>query len=72
MTLDEYLAQPGMTATQLAQAANSSSASISRILYGEMQPSADTMRAIVEATGGRVTADDLLFGKPRAKPERAA
>jgi transcriptional regulator with XRE-family HTH domain len=72
MTLDEYLALPGNTAAQLAAAAKTSGATITRLLYGEAQPSADMIRAIVEATGGDVTADDLLFGAPRPKPEKAA
>lgn len=72
MTLDQYLAQDGKTAAQLAVAANTSAPTITRLLYGEQNPSADLIRAIVRATQGEVTADDLLFGKPRAKPERAA
>lgn len=72
MTLDQYLSLPGNTASQLAIAAGTSGATITRLLYGEAQPSTDMIRAIVEATGGRVTADDLVFGTPRPKPERAA
>jgi plasmid maintenance system antidote protein VapI len=72
MTLDEYLSPDHMTATALAIAANTTTASITRVLYGEQQPSADMIRAIVEATKGAVTADDLIFGKPRPKPVKAA
>lgn len=72
MTLDEYLSLPGKTAAQLATAANTSGATITRLLYGDAQPSAEMIRAIIEASGGQVTADDLLFGQPRAKPEKAA
>jgi transcriptional regulator with XRE-family HTH domain len=72
MTLDKYLSLPGKTAAQLAADANTTGATITRLLYGEAQPSADMIRAIVEATSGQVTADDLLFGAPRVKPERAA
>jgi transcriptional regulator with XRE-family HTH domain len=72
MTLDEYLNRPGNTAAALAEKARTSAPTISRILYGEQKPSSDMIRAIVEATNGSVTADDLVFGAPRAKPERAA
>lgn len=71
MTLDKYL-QGGNTATALAEAAKTTVASITRILYGEQKPSAEMIRAIVGATNGAVTADDLVFGAPRAKPEKAA
>ncbi len=74
MTLDEYLSQPGKTAAQLAADANTTGATITRILYGDAQPSADMIRAIVEATEGAVSADDLIFGAPRprvSKPEVA-
>lgn len=72
MTLDDYLSLPGKTAAQLATDAKTTGATITRLLYGEAQPSADMIRAIVEATGGQITADDLLFGPTRPKPERAA
>lgn len=72
MTLDQYLTPDEKTATALAAAANTTTVSITRILYGEQQPSAEMIRAIVKATGGAVTADDLIFGAPRPKPVRAA
>ncbi len=72
MTLDEYLNRPGNTATKLAAKARTTAPTISRILYGEQKPSSDMIRAIVEATNGSVTADDLVFGAPRPKPDRAA
>ncbi len=72
MTLDDYLRIEGKTAAELAGSANTTGATISRILYGEQQPSAEMIRAIVEATKGAVTAHDLVFGSPRAKPEKAA
>ncbi len=73
MTLDAYLSQDGMTAAALAKLAGTSGASINRILYGEQKPSADMIRAIVTATKGKVSADDLVFGMPREKqPKQAA
>lgn len=72
MTLDQYLSLPGKTASQLASDANTTGATITRILYGDAKPSADMIKAIVEATSNQVTADDLVFGATRPKPERAA
>lgn len=72
MTLDEYLRDPGNTAAKLAEDAGTTGATITRLLYGDAQPSSEMIRAIVKATGGKITADDLLFGEPRAKAERAA
>jgi transcriptional regulator with XRE-family HTH domain len=72
MTLDQYLSLPGKTASDLASGANTTGATITRILYGDAKPSADMIRAIVEATQGFVTADDLVFGAPRPKREKAA
>jgi hypothetical protein len=72
MTLDEYLSIPGKTASDLASAANTTGATITRLLYGDAQPSAEMIRAIVDATGGQITAHDLIFGAPRPKPEKAA
>lgn len=72
MTLDEYLRMPANTASQLAEAAGTTGATITRILYGDAKPSAEMIRAIVTATGGQITAHDLVFGSPRQKPERAA
>lgn len=72
MTLDDYLSLPGKTAAQLATDAKTTGATITRLLYGDAKPSTDMIRAIVEATGGQVTADDLIFGATRPKPDRAA
>jgi transcriptional regulator with XRE-family HTH domain len=72
MTLDEYLRSPANTASKLAEDAGTTGATITRILYGDAQPSAEMVRAIVEATGGQVTAHDLIFGQPREKKGEAA
>lgn len=67
MTLDAYLSLDGNTAAALAERAGTTGASINRILYGDQKPSTDMIKRIVEATGGAVTADDLVFGAPRTK-----
>lgn len=68
MTLDDYLSRDGHTAVDLASKAGTSVASINRILHGEQRPSFEMIRAIVLATNGSVTADDMIFGKPRTRP----
>lgn len=60
MTLDDYIAAGRDTLSGIARKANTSGASITRIKQGTQQPSADMIRAIVAATGGEVTANDLL------------
>lgn len=72
MTLDQYLALDGNNATKLAADAFTTSASITRLLYGEQKPSADMVKALVEASKGKLTAHDLIFGDPRKKPEKAS
>lgn len=62
MTLDDYLSQTGQTAAALAQRAGTTGASIARLRRGKQRPSAAMIRAIVEATGGAVSAGDLVFG----------
>ncbi len=72
MTLDDYLERPGNTEADLAAKAGTSAVSINRLRHGEQQPSADMIRAIVAATNGSVTADDLIFGAPRQRKAKAA
>lgn len=71
MTLDDYLSQDGNTASALAERAGTSGASITRILYGDQKPSLEMIKSIVAATGGQVSADDLIFGAPRKRPTPA-
>lgn len=66
MTLDEFLSQPGVQATDIAAAAQISEASLSRIRRGEQNISRDTIRALVAACGGAVTAEELVFGSIHA------
>jgi predicted transcriptional regulator len=72
MTLDQYLSLPGKTATELAAAAETSAPTITRLLYGDAQPSTEMIKAIVKATEGQITAHDLVFGAPRSRSEKAA
>lgn len=63
MTLDQYLGLPGSpTASEFGARCNPSisGASISRIRRGEQNITRETMIAIIEASGGHVTAESLV------------
>jgi transcriptional regulator with XRE-family HTH domain len=72
MTLDQYLTANDISINAFAETCGTSGASMNRIVHGEQKPSVDMIRAIVGATDGAVTADDLIFGEPRPRKERAA
>jgi transcriptional regulator with XRE-family HTH domain len=72
MTLDQYLSLDGNTAAALATRAGTTAASITRLLYGDQQPSADMVRSLVRATEGALTAEGLIFGAPRKRPTPSA
>lgn len=61
MSLDEFLRSDATSAKALAAALGISEASLSRIRRGEQNITRETIRAIVEATGGAVTAEELVF-----------
>lgn len=60
MKLSDYLAQPGVTASALAEKCEVSPSTITRTAKGEMLPSLTLIRLIIEHTGGAVTAVDLV------------
>ena len=69
MTLDQYLNLPGSpNADEFGRRCDPplSGASISRIRKGEQNITVDTMRAIILASGGQVTAEGLLVRKAAA------
>ena len=69
MTLDQYLSlADAPTATQFGMRCDPqlTAASISRIRRGDQNITRDTMRGIIEASGGLVTADDLVRQKRAA------
>lgn len=61
--LAQYLQATGTTLAEFAARTGLTGASVSRIAAGKQWPSAATMRAIVEATDGAVTAEALLEAK---------
>ena len=60
MKLAAYLEAEGLTATEFAGRVGRSIATISRIARGLHAPDWPTMRAIAEATGGRVMPNDFV------------
>lgn len=61
MTLDQYLRSPGSpTAAEFGAKVGLTEASISRIRKGQQNITRDSMLAIIEASGGKVTADALI------------
>lgn len=68
MTLDQFLSLPGsLTAAEFGERCNPplSGPSISRIRRGEQNITRDTIRSIINASGGLVTAEGLV-GKAAA------
>lgn len=68
MTLDQYLSLPGSpSAAEFGEKCEPklSAVSIWRIRKGEQNMTRDTMRSIIEASGGIVTADGLLKAAPK-------
>ena len=53
-TLNDYLAAERLTYTAFADLIGRSVATVSRIARGEQMPDPDTMKAIIQATAGRV------------------
>ena len=62
MDLAAYLAEQRIRPAAFAALINVPASTISRILRGERDPRGATIRKIVEGTGGKVTAGDLLAG----------
>lgn len=60
MTLSDYLAQPGKTATDIARECGVSVSTITRAAAPNGSPSLDLMRKIAAATDGEVTANDFM------------
>lgn len=60
MTLKDYLALEGNTATRLAEATEVSVSTITRAAEGTTIPSRELMGRIFKATGGTVTPNDFF------------
>lgn len=69
MTLDQYLSQPGSpTNAEFGARCDPplSGVSVGRIRKGTQNITVDTMRSIILASGGNVTAEGLLMRKEAA------
>lgn len=60
MTLKDYLAQPGNTATKLAGEVGVSVSTITRAAEGSTMPTRDLLGKIYAETAGAVTPNDFL------------
>jgi len=67
MKLSDYIKLEGNSATALADKAGVAVSSITRAAKGDIYPSADLMRLIIEHTDGQVRPDDFFD-----LPERSA
>jgi transcriptional regulator with XRE-family HTH domain len=70
MTLKDYLALPGHTATKLATETGVSVSTITRAAEGKTIPSRDLMNLIAEKTKGAVMPNDF-FGLAAPKADAA-
>ncbi|WPZ05515.1 hypothetical protein [Pelagerythrobacter marinus] len=67
MTLDQFLKAPNApSAAEFAKSVGVSEVSLWRIRKGEQNCTRDTMRAIIAASGGRVTAESLVHAPGEA------
>ena len=60
MTLKQYISQPGHTAAALAREIGVATSTITRAAHGQVTPSGDLMRKIIETTRGAVTPNDFF------------
>lgn len=67
MTLKEYLDHHKLSLKTFGEQCGVSPATVLRARDGIVLPSRKTMRAIVDATGGRVTVDDLVSADERTR-----
>jgi DNA-binding transcriptional regulator YdaS (Cro superfamily) len=68
MTLAKYLELSGKSPEWLATEIGTTPNSVRRYMNGTKWPRPETIRAIKKATGGAVTADDMLEPSPK-KPQ---
>lgn len=67
-TLDTYLTDQGITNAEFGRRCDASEATISRVRRGKQAPTMALARRIKEASGGAVTADDLMAAAPHPYP----
>ena len=62
MNLGEYLKESGLSLSEFAEKVGVADASMSRYVAGKRVPKTNILRRIVEASGGRVQANDFFTG----------
>lgn len=75
MTLNEYIAQQGITASEFARRLGVSAETVRRYREGERIPRREEMQRIFEVTGGAVAPNDffpLNNGAAQSEPEAGA
>lgn len=72
MNLTEWRKLKGVTLAQFGETVGRSHVSIMRLERGEQWPGAKVIAAIIEATEGAVTADDLHAAYTAAKAAKAS
>lgn len=65
--LSDWLAENGFSQAGFAAHLGISQGYLSELLSGAKSPSMNTARLIKEATGGEITADDLMETKPASR-----
>ena len=71
MDLDSYLREERISGADFAAQLGMSEASLSRIRRGDQNITRETIRSIVEASGGKVTAEALVFHGSGDTPDPA-
>jgi hypothetical protein len=71
MTIDQYLDESGRTAESLAEEAQITPTSLSRIRRDQQNTTRDVMRRIIAASNGMITAEGLISvdGEAHAGPD---
>lgn len=64
--LTHYRRRHNLTLVAFAAVAGTTAGTISRIETGAKDPSASMLRQLIAATGGEVTADDIISFQPAA------
>lgn len=72
MDLAAYLSEQKIKPAAFAASIDVPPSTITRILRGERDPRGATIRKIVDGTGGKVTAGDLIAGRKAADEVSAA
>lgn len=71
MTLDQYLKQREITATEFARQCDLPPSTITRLIGGNRSPGLDLLKVIHRVTGGAVSPNDFLGVEERSPASEA-